>query len=103
MPICLYRVCIHLTFITSGSSYITTVGAAILYLKGSLRAAKSRYSSMNKRLNAAKSSKKKSNKLVYEKATEKLKDELVKLRRRYEVANFIYEELQLAPWNITSE
>ena len=74
-----------------------------MYLKGALRAAKNRYSSMNKKLNAAKSSKKKSGKLAFEKAAEKLKEELVELRRRYEVANFIYEELQLAPWNVTSE
>ena len=75
----------------------------VTYVNGAFKAAKSRYTSMNKAFNAIKGSKKKKEKLAFEKATELLKEEYMELKRKYEVAKFIYEELQLAPWHLTSE
>ena len=39
----------------------------------------------------------------YEKASEELETYFKSLRQKHEVAQFIYEELQLAPWNLTGE
>eukprot|EP00816_Leptocylindrus_hargravesii_P003416 CAMPEP_0196808958 /NCGR_PEP_ID=MMETSP1362-20130617/8928_1 /TAXON_ID=163516 /ORGANISM="Leptocylindrus danicus, Strain CCMP1856" /LENGTH=1553 /DNA_ID=CAMNT_0042183479 /DNA_START=42 /DNA_END=4703 /DNA_ORIENTATION=- len=86
----------------TGSSSVTTVGAAMMYLSGAVAAAKSRYNSVNKRANVSKTSKRKGS-TAYEKAAEKLKADLLELRRKHEVAKFIYEELQLAPWHTTNE
>ena len=86
----------------TGSSSVTTVGSAMMYLTGAMAAAKSRYNSVNKRANMFKTSKRKGS-TAYEKAAEKLKTDLLELRRKHEVAKFIYEELQLAPWHTTNE
>jgi transcription initiation factor TFIID subunit 1 len=51
----------------------------------------------------ARSNQKKKELIIYEAALKKLESEWREIKRKGDVARFIYEELQLSPWNLTSE
>ena len=95
-----------LSGIYKGSGAVTSVGAAMVFLTGKLNAARERKSKMARTLKFAKDSKSKTNAgqiALYERAAKKLDDEWREARKSHEVAKFIYEELQLAPWHLSSE
>lgn len=100
------RLCdIGLTVLYSGSSNVATVGAAMAYLTGDLNSSRDVSRKMKKMLEFARSSKASTQTQVafYDKAAEKLDEYWKEIRRKHEVARFIYEELQLASWNLTFE
>jgi len=100
------RLCdIGLTILYSGSNNVTTVGAAIAYLTGDLNSSRDISRKLKKMLEFARSSKTSTQAQIafYEKAAEKLDEHWKDIRRKHEVARFIYEELQLASWNLTFE
>lgn len=75
------------------------VAAAMTYLNGQIRAARQRWRMYGKVKNH---SKYKNNKIFVE-AEAKLEAAWKALKRKGELANFIHEELQLAPWQSTSD
>eukprot|EP00978_Attheya_sp_CCMP212_P011558 scaffold28550_cov41-Attheya_sp.AAC.1 len=89
------------------ASSVTSVAAAMVYLNGQLNAARERKSKMSKMVAIARSSKNNNTKsrqvALYERASSKLEAAWKEIRRKQEVARFIYEELQLAPWHLTAE
>lgn len=90
----------------TGASSVHSVGAAMVFLTSRLNAARERKSKMAKNLHFANTSKSKTtaNQIaMYEKAAKKLDEEWKGIKRRHEVAKFIYEELQLAPWHLSNE
>ena len=100
------RLCdIGLTILYSGSSNVATVGAAMAYLTGDVNSSRDMSRKMKKMLEFARSSKASTEAQItfYEKAAEKLDERWKDYRRKHEVARFIYGELQLASWNLTSE
>ncbi len=81
---------------------VTNVGAAMTYLNGSISAAKSRLRVLNnavKRANQSKSP----NYQSFVNAEKKLEGIYKALKRKGEVAKFIFEELQLAPWQTSTD
>lgn len=85
-----------------GSNTILNVAAAMIYLNGAVQAAMERRLKMKKVVEIK--TRQKSPRLVYfEKAFEKLDAEYREVKKRQEIAKFIYEELQLSPWNITGD
>uniref|UniRef100_A0A7S4SCV8 Transcription initiation factor TFIID subunit 1 histone acetyltransferase domain-containing protein n=1 Tax=Ditylum brightwellii TaxID=49249 RepID=A0A7S4SCV8_9STRA len=84
----------------SGSSSVPSVGAAMVYLTCAVNAARERKSKMSKMVEHAKALKgstKPTQIALYEMAASKLETVWKELRKKHEVARFIYEELQLAP------
>lgn len=80
---------------------VSNLHAALAYLNGQVSAAR-------KRLNHLKKKKKKGlipndRLLEYEEVEKKLTEHYNNLKRKGEVATFIYEELQLASWKITGD
>ena len=92
-------------FDIKGTSSVAGVGIAIVYLTGQVNALRELSKKMRKMLDIAKANKsnKKSQIALYEKAADDLEMAWKEARRRLEVASFIYEELQLTPWNLTGE
>jgi transcription initiation factor TFIID subunit 1 len=88
----------------SASHTVASVGVAMVYLAGQVNATRELSRKMKKWLEACKTNRLKLAQIkFYEKATAEL-DALWKQQRIiYEVAQFIYEELQLTPWNLTGE
>ena len=91
--------------LSSGASNVGGVGVAMVYLAGQVNGARELSRKMRKMLEFAKTGKSNKNSqiLLYEKAADNLETAWKKARRRYEVARFIYEELELAPWHLTQE
>lgn len=88
-----------------GSHTTVSVGVTMVYLAGQLNAARE-ISRKTKKLGELSKSNKNMQSIqvkLYEKASEELETCFKSLRQKYEVAQFIYEELQLAPWNLTAE
>jgi len=79
---------------------VTNVDAAMRYLKGALSAARSRLRMLSK---LVKNPPKGLNKQYVVKAEKKLDAMYKVLKRKEEVAKFIFEELQLAPWQLTAD
>lgn len=86
--------------ISSMTSNLTNIGIAMNYLSGIKDAARKRKNIMKK---LAKSQSKSKNHDLFEKAKEKLLEKYKDIERKFEVANFIHEELQITPWNLTSD
>jgi transcription initiation factor TFIID subunit 1 len=88
-----------------GSNTVVSVGVAIVYLAGQLNAAREIARKTKKLGEFSKSSRKSQSMQVklYERASEELENNFKSLRQRHEIAQFIYEELQLAPWHLTGE
>jgi len=86
----------------SGGNTITNVASVMIYLNAAAQAAMERRLKMKKVLEIKRRAQ--SDKLVYyEKCFEKLDKEYKEAKKRQEVSKFIYEELQLAPWYLSSE
>lgn len=92
-------------FDSKGTSSVAAVGIATVYLTGQVNALRELSRKMRKMVDFAKGNKsnKKSQIVLYEKAADELESAWKEARRRLEVARFIYEELQLTPWNLTGE
>ena len=88
-----------------GSHTVLSVGITMVYLAGQLNAARELSRRMKKLSELSKSNKSMQPMQVkfYEKASEELESVFRALKQKYEVAQFIYEELQLTPWNTTGE
>ena len=78
----------------------TMVDAAITFLNGCVKTAESRYISMKKLAHSQRTSNKHD---IFLTATQRLEDEWKTLKKKADLANYIYEELQLAPWQITTD
>lgn len=94
------------TFDNKGSTSVAGVGIAIVYLTGQANALRELSKNMDRMLSLAKSGKVENMKAqipIYQEAAAELESAWKEARRRLEVARFIYEELQLTPWNLTSE
>jgi transcription initiation factor TFIID subunit 1 len=91
--------------LSSGTSNVAGVGVAMAYLAGQVNGARELSRKMKKMLEFAKTSKSNKNSqiVLYEMAADRLETAWKEARRRHEVARFIYEELQLAPWHLTQE
>lgn len=88
-----------------GGNTALSVGVTIVYLAGQLNAARD-VSRKTKKLGELSRSNKSIQTMqvkFYEKASEELERHFKHLRQKHEVAQFIYEELQLAPWNLIGE
>jgi transcription initiation factor TFIID subunit 1 len=88
-----------------GSHTVSSVGATMVYLAGQLNAARELAKKMKKLGDISKTNKSANAMQIklYEKASEELDTMFKSLRQRHEIAQFIYEELQLAPWHLTGE
>lgn len=75
------------------------VAAAMTYLHGQMRAARQRLRILAK----LKSRSKDIDGELFTRAEEKLEAEWKALKEKVDVANFIYEEIQLAPWQLTTD
>ena len=92
--------------LSSGSGSVVSLGAAMVYLTGSMNSARERKSKMSKMAEYAKTSRSKTKSrqvAMYERAASKLEVAWKDLRRKHDMAKFIFEELQLTPWHLTSE
>jgi len=89
----------------SGSHATLSVGVAMFYLAGQMNAAREIARKVKKLGEMSKSNKalKSLQAQYYECAARGLELMSKSLRQRHDVAKFIYEELQLAPWHITGE
>jgi hypothetical protein len=94
---------IHQLF--SGSHAVSSVGVTMIYLAGQVNATKELARKVKKLGEVSKSNKGISAVQIryYEDAAAVLDTMSKALRQRHEVAKFIYEELQLAPWHMTGE
>ena len=91
-----------ITELYSGTNMVANVAHVNQYLNGAAQAAMQRRLKMKKVLEVMR--RQKSPQLIYyEKAFEKLDAEYKKVKRRQEIAKFIYEELQLSPWYLSGE
>ena len=88
-----------------GSHATLSVGVTMFYLAGQMNAAKEISRKMKKLGEMSKSNRtmKPLQKEYYEEAARELILYSKSLQQRHDVAKFIYEELQIAPWNITGE
>jgi hypothetical protein len=88
-----------------GSHTVTNVGVTMVYLAGQVNAARERARKTKKLLDFSRSNKKIEVLQVafYERAANELENLYKMLKQKYEVAQFIHEELQLAPWHLTGE
>ena len=94
---------IHQLF--SGSHAVSSVGVTMIYLAGQVNATRELARKMKKLVDVSRS-----NRSVpplqlkfYEEAAGELEAMAKAIRQRHEVAKFIFEELQLAPWHLTGE
>jgi len=94
---------IHQLF--AGSQTVASIGAAMVYLAGQLNYTRElsrktkklvEISRVNKSISSVQNT-------FYEKAAAKLDSRFKILRQKHEIASFIYEQLQLAPWHLTGE
>jgi len=88
-----------------GSHTVVSVGVTMVYLAGQLNATRELARKTKKLLELSKNNKNIPSVVsaFYEKASGNLENLYKTLRQKYEVAQFIYEELQLAPWHLTGE
>jgi transcription initiation factor TFIID subunit 1 len=89
----------------SGSHAVGSVGVTMIYLAGQVNATRELARKMKKLSEVSRSNRSISPLQVkyYEEASKELEVISKAMRRRHEVAKFIYEELQLAPWHLTGE
>ena len=86
--------------ISSMSSSVANISIVMSYLSGMIDAARKRKNTMNR---LAKSHSKSKNHELFSKAKEKLNALFKEIESKVKIANFIYEELQLTPWNLTTD
>jgi Protein of unknown function (DUF3591) len=88
-----------------GAHTVVSVGVTMVYLAGQLNAAREYSRKVKKLCELSKTNKTFQAMQIkfYEKASEELELYFKTLKQKYEVAQFIYEELQLAPWHLTGE
>ncbi len=91
---------IGLQDIVSISSNTANIGVTMTYLAGIRDAARKRKNILSR---LAKSHSKSEDYELFEKAKEKLEEEYKEIEHKYEIANYIYEELLLTPWNLTGD
>lgn len=87
----------------SGAHACGSVGVAMVYLAGQVNAVRELGRKVKSVLKFSSDSLTGKQKRFYEDAVAELETLSKTLRRRHEVAKFIYEELQMAPWNLTGE
>lgn len=89
----------------SGSHAVSSVGVTMIYLAGQVNATRELARKVKKLVEVSRSNKSISalQAKYYEEAAAELELISKALRRRHEVAKFIYEELQLAPWHLTGD
>jgi len=94
-----------INILLSGSHATLSVGITMFYLAGQMNAAREISRRMKKLAEMSKSNKayKPLQREYYIEAAYELIQYSKSLQQRHDVAKFIYEELQLAPWNITGE
>ena len=95
---------IHMLYL--GDKATVSVGVAMTYLSGQMvsarklmhmiKGAAEKYAKIKRNNNQMQT-------LFYEKATAELQAYYKMLKERHDIAQFIYEELQLAPWHLTGE
>jgi transcription initiation factor TFIID subunit 1 len=88
-----------------GANTAVSVGVTIVYLAGQLNAAREIARKTKKLGELSKTNRSIQSMQVkfYEKAAEELEARFKLLRQKHEIAQFVYEELQLTPWNLTGE
>jgi Protein of unknown function (DUF3591) len=88
-----------------GANTVLSVGITMVYLAGQLNASREFSRKMRRLFDLSKTNKslQATQIKLYEKASEELETCFRALKQKYEVAQFIYEELQLAPWHLSSE
>jgi transcription initiation factor TFIID subunit 1 len=84
------------------STSVTNIGIAMTYLNGIVSAARKRKNMMRK-LAKAKTQRKSNHQELFTKAKDKLNAQFEQIEKKVQIANFIYEELQLTPWNLTTD
>jgi Protein of unknown function (DUF3591) len=91
--------------IRKGSNAVVGTKFVMVYLAGQLNATRDFAKKVKKLYENSKGSKRipKTQLRLLEQAAEELNSTYKILEQRYEVANFIYEELQLASWHVTGE
>jgi hypothetical protein len=89
----------------SGSHTVGSVAVTMVYIAGQLNAARelSRKTKKLGEISRTNKSMQPIQTVFYEKAAAELEAYFKMLRQKYEIAKFIYEELQLAPWHLTGE
>ncbi len=94
---------IHQLF--SGSHAVSSVGVTMIYLAGQVNATRELARKMKKLADVGRSNRSLQPLQLqyYEEAAIELEAMSKAMRQRHEVAKFIYEELQLAPWHLTGE
>ena len=94
---------IHQLF--SGNNTALSVGVCCVYLAGQLNATRELSRKMKRLVDISRSKKDLSTiqAVFHEKASADIEAMYKVLRHKHEVAQFIYEELQLAPWHLTGE
>jgi transcription initiation factor TFIID subunit 1 len=89
----------------TGSHIVASVGVTMVYLVGQVNAARELARKSKKLLELSRTNRSITAEQIklYEKAAAEL-DAIFKVQRqKYEIAQFIYEELQLTPWHLTGE
>jgi transcription initiation factor TFIID subunit 1 len=91
--------------IEKGANAVLGTGFVMVYLAGQLNATRDFAKKVKKLYENSRASKRitKMQLRLFEKAAEELNSTYKILEQRYEVAKFIYEELQLASWHVTRE
>jgi hypothetical protein len=94
---------IHQLF--SGSHAVSSVGVTMIYLAGQVNATRELARKMKKLVDVSRSNRGLQPLQIqfYEEAAAELEAMSKAMRQRHEVAKFIYEELQLAPWHLAGE
>lgn len=89
----------------AGSHTVASVGVAMVYLAGQLNASRELSRKTKKLVELSRSNKSISSiqAAYYERAGLAVESMFKALRQKHEVALFIYDELQLTPWHLTSE
>jgi transcription initiation factor TFIID subunit 1 len=88
-----------------GAHTVVSVGVTMFYLSARLNALREVAKKAKKLAEHCKTNRtlKPLQIVLSEKASEELETQLKALKQKHEVAQFIYEELQLAPWHLTGE
>lgn len=94
---------IHQLF--SGSHAVSSVGVVMMYMAGQVNSSREAARRLKKLAEVSRLNKSAKPLLIqfYEEASRELEATSKSLRQRYEVAKYIYEELQLAQWHLTGE
>jgi transcription initiation factor TFIID subunit 1 len=94
-----------ITQLVTGSHTVATVGLAIVYLVGQLNAVRDLSRKTRKLVELSRSNRSIQPLQIayYEKAASELDSLYKMLRQKHEIAQFIFEELQLTPWHLTGE